>query len=49
MKTMNFLLKNKCRGIFSAIATAAIVLGAGPAAADLSTESAYVFNTFASW
>ena len=44
---MNFLLKNKCRGIFSAIAAAAIVLGSGPAAADVSTETAYVFNTFA--
>jgi Amt family ammonium transporter len=47
MKTMNFLFINKCRGIFSAIAAAAIVLGSGPAAADVSTESAYVFNTFA--
>lgn len=44
---MNFLLKNKCRGIFSAIAAATIVLGSGPAAADVSTETAYVFNTFA--
>jgi len=44
---MNFLFINKCRGIFSAIAAAAIVLGSGPAAADVSTESAYVFNTFA--